>query len=208
MDMPYSIDWETCLIWWTDRHAWYDGLTDMPDLMDWETCLIWWTDRHAWLYGLMDMPELMNLQTCLIWYRPCYFAQSCTSMRLFFTFYKDFGIDEIAYTCVHAIRVRQKERQPRSFFKFLLWALRCKTFFSFLICDFFSYYELCQNNFLCIFPFFESAATYIDVMYDSVGGPWCLFPDIFANDYGRTDLRTDGRTDGRTDPLIEMRVRI
>ena len=73
------MDWGTCLIQLTDRHAWFDGLTDMPNLMDlqtwlnwwtdrhanfmdWHTCLIWWTDRHAWFDGLTDMPDLMDRQ--------------------------------------------------------------------------------------------------------------------------------------------------
>ena len=40
--MTDLMDWQTCLIWWTKRHAWFDGQTDR------QTCLIWWTDGHAW----------------------------------------------------------------------------------------------------------------------------------------------------------------
>ena len=62
-------------------------------------------------------------------------------MRLFFTFYRDFGIDEI----------------PDVYLSLQLFIL-----------------FICQKIFLLsIFLFFESAATYIDVMYDSVEGPWC-----------------------------------
>ena len=45
--MTDLMDWQTCLIWWTKRHAWFDGQTDIPDLMDRWTCLIWWT-YSAW----------------------------------------------------------------------------------------------------------------------------------------------------------------
>ena len=46
-DMPELMDWQTCLILWTNWLALFDGLRDMPDSMDWLTCLIWWTDRLA-----------------------------------------------------------------------------------------------------------------------------------------------------------------
>ena len=84
-DFPYSMDWWTCLIWWTDRHVWFYGLTDMTDLMDWQTCLIWWTKRRAWFDGQMDMPDLMNSVPDLILTLlfPSNIHQSGTSMRLF-----------------------------------------------------------------------------------------------------------------------------
>ena len=81
-DMHDLIDWQTCLISWTDRHAWIDGPMDMPYLMDlltcpnwwtdrlipdfmvWLTCLIWWTDRYAWFDGMTEMPNLMDWWTC------------------------------------------------------------------------------------------------------------------------------------------------
>ena len=74
--MPDFLDQLTCLIWWTEGHAWFNGLTDIPDLMDWQTCwfygltdmLIWWTDGHAWFDGLRDKPNLMDWQNGLIWW--------------------------------------------------------------------------------------------------------------------------------------------
>ena len=58
-DFPNAMDWWTCLIWWTDRHAWFDELTDMPDLMPTflltravHRCL--YSLQRLFLYGLMD----------------------------------------------------------------------------------------------------------------------------------------------------------
>ena len=71
----------TCLIWWTDGHAWFDGLRDMPDLMDRQTCRIIWSDGHAWFEEPTDMPDL--IPTLLF---PSNIHQNGTSMRLFFMF--------------------------------------------------------------------------------------------------------------------------
>ena len=47
--MPDLIDWRTCLIWWTERHAWFDGQTDRHAWFDGQMDMPdWWTYRHAW----------------------------------------------------------------------------------------------------------------------------------------------------------------
>ena len=68
--------------------------------MDRLTCLIGWTDGHAWLDELTDMPDL--IPTLLF---PSNIHQSGTSMRLFFTFYRDFVcmfMCALARACVRA----------------------------------------------------------------------------------------------------------
>ena len=70
-DMPGLMDWWTCLILWTYRYHQIDGLTDIPDFTVWLTCLIWWTDGYAWFDGIMDMPNLMDWWTC------CHFCCHC-----------------------------------------------------------------------------------------------------------------------------------
>ena len=125
------------------------------------------------------MPDL--IPTLLF---PSDIHQSGTLMRLFFTFYRDFVcmfMCALARACVRAsvcarMRVctlacvcmcaRERERTA-IFYQISLLSFEMQDVLSFSICDFFSYCELCQKIFhLCIFTFFESAATYIDVMYD------------------------------------------
>ena len=67
--MPNLIYWQTCIIWWTDGHAWIDGQTDMPGFMDWQTHLNWWTNGHAGFDGLRDKPDWMDWKTGLIWWK-------------------------------------------------------------------------------------------------------------------------------------------